>query len=97
MIGVRNRHDLELVDAGKVTRVAGVQRQRVGDRGGSDERVVRSRGGLSAGATEGRSDPPERARRRRIERDRVEVGLGLLKVGLARDPLLITRGDVRAN
>lgn len=66
----------------RIIRVTGVQRQLVGDRRRSDHRVVGPGRGLAARASPRCCDTPKRARRGCIERERIEVGLSLLKMGL---------------
>ena len=97
MVGVRHGNDFEIVNPGEVRRVAGVQRDCVGDGGGGDKGVIRSSNWFPARASKGCGDAPESARGRRVKGNRLEIGFGLLKVGLARRPITFRSGDVWTN
>ena len=76
------RSDIEPVDADEVVRVDGVEREVVGDSDCSDQRVEGASSWLVACRGAGWRRPGRRACRGGVERDRVEVVLGLLHVGL---------------
>jgi hypothetical protein len=90
-------HNLQLVDAGEVTRVARIYRQLVSHRCRRDHGVISSCCWLPARSPQRRRDASERARGSGIERKWLEVGFGLLKVGLTRCLFLNVAGDERAN
>ncbi len=63
----------------EVVRVARVQREAPRHRDGGDQRIIGSGLGLAARFTQRSGDAPERAGGRIIERDGLEIGLGLLQ------------------
>ncbi len=93
----RHGHDVEAVDPAEVSGVAGVHGRPVGDRHRGDHRVVGPCRRLAPRPAQGRGDLPERPRRGRVERQRGEVRLRLLQVGLTRGPLALVAGDQRAD
>lgn len=70
----------EFRDSREVGRIAGVQREPVGDGGRRYQSIVSAGGGLPPGVTKGRGDPPEGPGGTHIKRQGVKVRLGLLKV-----------------
>lgn len=88
---------IETIDPSEVIRIDGVQRKIIGDGDGSDHRVVGTSLGLSADAAKGGRDTPKGSSWADIERQWLEVGLGLLNLSLARRPLLAVRHDERPN
>lgn len=93
----RERNNVEIVDACEISRVAGVDREIVGDRRRRDHRVVRARCGLTAYTPQTRRDSAERSRRARIKRERIEVRLSLLQMRLTRGTLPLIPGNQRTN
>jgi hypothetical protein len=87
-LGPGHSEDREAVYPGEIRGIASVQRKLVRDRSRRDHRVVRSGCALTTGSAERRRDAAERAGGRRVEGKRVEVGLGLLEMSLARGALL---------
>ena len=63
------------------------------DGGGGDECVKGSGGGFASVVAEICGDPAEGTCRSAVERNRVEVGFGLLQVGQACRPLRLVIGD----
>jgi hypothetical protein len=88
-IGYGYRDHVELIDAAEVRRIARVDRKVVRYGRRCDHRIVGSGRGLAACPPERRGDPPKRARRVSVERERVEVSLGLLQVGLTGGALIL--------
>ena len=88
---------LETVDASEVARVCGVDRQLVGERCRGDHRVVCAGLRLATTSPQRCGDSPERSRGRGIERQRLEIGLGLLQHGLPSSTLLRARGYERTH
>jgi hypothetical protein len=80
--GVRDVDDAKLLEGGEAVGVAGVGREVVGDGHRGDHRVVGACCGLPSCAAQGGSNLAERSRRSGIEGERIEVGFGLLQVGL---------------
>jgi hypothetical protein len=87
-IGVRDRNEPQAFDAGEVAGVARVQGQVMGDGDRCDHGVKGSGSRLASSPTQGSSDPPERSGGAGVKWERIEIGLRLLKMGLARRPLL---------
>src|SRR5579864_6420432 len=89
----RYRHELEVVDSLEVIGIARVQRKVVGDGDRCDHRVIGPGCALAASGPKGRRDATKGTRSRRVERQRVEVCLGLLEVRLAGGALLVVCCD----
>lgn len=75
--------DIEAVYSSEVIRITCVHWQAVGKSGGGDHRVVRTSAGLATALSQRRGDSAKCPRGLCIERQRIEVCLGLLKVRLA--------------
>ena len=88
-VRVGHLDDNELSDVLEVAWIAGIERQGVGDGGGRDERVLGARGGFLPGTAAGGCHAAERASCAGVERDGLEIGLGLLKMRLACGPYLV--------
>jgi len=97
VVGVWDFDDLESLDTGEVPWVAGVDWESVRDGDGGDHRVVGACRWFAAGPTKRRGDLPEAACRRRVEGERVEVGLCLLDMGLPGRPLRVGGSDERTD
>jgi hypothetical protein len=82
----------ETRDPGEVIGVAGVEREPVGDRRRSNERVERHGGRLPSRPAQRGGDLAEGACGGRVERQRVEVRLGLLHVRQAAGTLDLVVG-----
>jgi hypothetical protein len=89
--------DLETVDADEVAWIDGVEREIVRNSDGSDQRVERASSWLASCCAQAGCDSTERACSGGIERDRVEVGLGLLHVRLPSGALLIAARHERSD
>jgi hypothetical protein len=94
---MRNGNDLKAFDPIEVVGIASIEREIVGDGDGSNHRVVRTGGCLATHVPQGRSHSAEGAGRSVIERQGLEVGLGLLNVSLSSRSLLFGWGDERTN
>ena len=96
-IGVRYRTDGQAVDPLEVRRVDCVDRQVVRQGNGGNQRVVGARGGFATRAAKVRSNTAESSSRGCVERQRLERGLGELKMRLTYNPLLWIIRDQRAD
>jgi hypothetical protein len=94
-LGYGYRDHVKLIDAAEIRRIARVDRKVVGYGRRCDHRVVGSGRGLAACPPERRGDPAKRARCVSVERERVEVSLGLLQVGLTGGTLTLIVRDER--
>jgi len=74
--------EVESVDADEIGGIAGEQGQAVRERGRGDQRVMRTGGRFASRRAQGGSDTAEGSCGGGVERDDVEIRLGLLKVGL---------------
>ena len=79
---------VEILDADEVVRIDCVEREVVGDSHCGDQHVESASCSLSSCRAQTGCDTTELACRRGIERDRFEVGLGLLHVRLPGGALL---------
>jgi len=84
---MRNWPQIQAVDVFEIGWVAREQRKVVGERHGSDHRVVGPGAGLAPRTVERRGDATERSGRCGIEGKGVEVGFRLLETQLARRSL----------
>jgi hypothetical protein len=73
-----------------------VDREAIGDGGGSDHGVIGTRGRLAPGTTQPSGDLSEAARGGSVKRKRLEIGFGLLEVKLTGRPLLVSGRHKRA-
>lgn len=89
----RYRDELEVVDSLEVIWIARVQRKVVGDGNRCDHRVIGPCGTLATSGSKRGCDATEGTRSRCVERERVEVCLGLLEVRLAGGTLLVVCCD----
>lgn len=72
----------EFVDRGEVPGVAGVEREVVGDSDGGDHGVVGADGWFASCSAQAGGDSPEASCGVGVERERFEIGFGLLDMGL---------------
>jgi hypothetical protein len=92
-VGVWDLDKFELVDAPEVVGIHGIQRQSSRDGGGGDHCVVSARAGLASCTSEFGGHLAEGSSGRCIERERVEIGFGLLEMRLPGRTLRVGLGD----
>ena len=90
-LGKRHRYDFKTFNTHEVIRVAGVQGKAVSHGRRCNHRVVGAGVDLSAGAPQRRGHSAEGPCGGGVERQRIEIGLGLLEVRLTRGTLRISR------
>ena len=79
----------QTIDAGKIAGVARKHRESMCDSRRGNHGVVRPGRGVAPTSSQRASHLSERCRSRRVEWDRLKIGLGLLQMRLADRPLLV--------
>jgi hypothetical protein len=92
---MRNCYDLKPIDASEIVCVTRVDGQIVCYRDRGDHCVIGSSRSLTSGSAQRCGDTTERTSGIGVERNRVEVGLGLLKLSLASRTLSLILDDER--
>ena len=70
----------QTVDPGEIVRIAGIDRQAIHQGRSRDHRIAGASGALTPAAAQRRGDLPKGSSCDRVERDRVEITLGLLQM-----------------
>jgi len=96
-IRVRHRANLERLNPVEAVRIAGIDRDVLGQGCGGNQRVIRPSRRLAAIRSQRSCHAAERTRRIGAERNRFKVGLGLLQVRLTRNSFSSRARDVRTD
>src|SRR5579864_9082263 len=94
---MRNRDDLQFVDAREIVGTTGVHRQAIGESRCGDHRIVGAGGSFAATAAKRCGHATKSARGSSIKWQGFEIGFGLLHVRLASSTVRLGARDQRSN